>query len=300
MENKELLIKDIKSGETVKTSLMVFKKLFIEDNKLFAIVGDKSGSLKAAIPLQRDELNVGDVISIRAKKAHLLEVTQYNKEKDFKEEDYIATVKTPIDEIMNEIESISKEEFKSKEIIELNNYFFKNEEFVDLFKKGIAGVSQHHNYRGGLAEHTLNVMYLSRTLAYRYDCRRKEIAILAAKLHDIGKIYEFNINVPFSYTLRGEMEGHIVIGIQMIEEAFNANPWLYSEDFRERIKGCITQHHGKLEFGSPRSMNMEESYIVHFADYVDATMNKINQIKEKTELNTWSEYDRRLENKLYL
>lgn len=300
MENKNLLVKDIKSGETIKTSLMVFKKLFIEDNKLFAMIGDKSGSLKATIPLQRDELKVGDVISIRGKKAHLLEVIQYNKEKDFNEEDYIATVKIPIDKIMNEIESISKEEFKSKEIIELNNYFFKNEEFLDLFKKGIAGVSQHHNYRGGLAEHTLNVMYLSRTLAYRYDCRRKEIAILAAKLHDIGKIYEFNANVPFSYTLRGEMEGHIVIGIQMIEEAFNANPWLYGEDFRERIKGCITQHHGKLEFGSPRSMNMEESYIVHFADYVDATMNKINQIKEKTELNTWSEYDRRLESKLYL
>ncbi|GIM29748.1 phosphohydrolase [Clostridium polyendosporum] len=300
MDKKKLLVSDIKSGETIKTSLMIFKKLFIEDNKLFAIVGDKSGSVKAVIPLQRDDINVGDVISIRGKKAHLLEIAQYNKEKDFKEEDYIATVKTPIDEIMNEIESISKEEFKSKEIIELNNYFFKNEEFINLFKKGIAGVSQHHNYRGGLAEHTLNVMYLSKTLAYRYDCRRKEIAILSAKLHDIGKIYEFNTNGPFSYSLRGEMEGHIVIGIQMIEEAFNANPWLYSEDFRERIKGCIVQHHGKLEFGSPRSMNMEESYIVHFADYIDATMNKINQIKEKTELNNWSEYDRRLESKLYL
>ena len=47
------------------------------------------------------------------------------------------------------------------------------------------------------------------------------------------------------------------------------------------MKGCIVQHHGKLEFGSPREMNMEESFIVHFADYVDATMNKISQIKEK-------------------
>lgn len=96
------------------------------------------------------------------------------------------------------------------------------------------------------------------------------------------------------------MEGHIVIGIQMIEKAFNDNPGFYSEDFITRIKGCIVQHHGKLEYGSPREMRMEESFILNSADSIDATMNKIEQIKEKTEAGSWSEYDRRIETKLYL
>ncbi|URZ01627.1 hypothetical protein CLAUR_016220 [Clostridium felsineum] len=45
---------------------------------------------------------------------------------------------------------------------------------------------------------------------------------------------------------------------------------------------------------------MEESFIINYADSIDATMNKISQLKEKTEPNTWSEFDRRIERKLYL
>lgn len=47
-------------------------------------------------------------------------------------------------------------------------------------------------------------------------------------------------------------------------------------------------------------MRMEESFILNSADSIDATMNKIEQIKEKTEAGSWSEYDRRIETKLYL
>lgn len=158
----------------------------------------------------------------------------------------------------------------------------------------------HHNYIWGLAEHTLNVMYLSITLSERYNCRNKEIAVLGAKLHDIGKIYELYYDGPFKYTLRGEMEGHIVIGVQMLNEAINSNREIYSEDFIRRIKGCIVQHHGKLEYGSPRELKLEEAFIINYADSIDATMNKIARLKLETEENSWSEYDRRLETKLYL
>ena len=146
----------------------------------------------------------------------------------------------------------------------------------------------------------MNVMDLTAMLSEKYDCRRKEITVLSAKLHDIGKIYELYYEGPFKYTLRGELEGHIVIGVQMIDEAVKNKPDFYNDDFVDRIKGCIVQHHGKLEYGSPREMNMEEAFILNYADSIDATMNKITQMKEKTESNTWSEYDRRLETKLYL
>ena len=51
--------------------------------------------------------------------------------------------------------------------------------------------------------------------------------------------------------------GHIVIGVELIDTAIKENPGFYSEDFVMRIKGCIVQHHGKYEYGSPREMNME-------------------------------------------
>ncbi len=215
-------------------------------------------------------------------------------------EDFLPTVDRPIEEIMNEIEEISRDEFKSKECIELNNYFFKDQEFLEKFKRGIGGVSQHHNYIGGLAEHTLNVMYLAKMLCYRYNVKNKELAILAAKLHDIGKTEELSTSGPFTYTLKGEMEGHIVIGVEMLQRAFNYNVKAYSEDFKQRVKACIIQHHGKVEYGSPRSPKLEESYVVHYADYIDANMNKIAIVKKDVKENTWSQYDRRIEGKIYV
>lgn len=297
---KNIYVKQIKTGEVVTSMFMIMKKLYRDKEKTVAYIGDRSGDFKASISDPMDILKVGDIIEAKGSLENIFEIKEFKKVEEFIMEDYLPYVNRPIEDIMQEIENMSQVEFKSKECIELNNYFFNNKEFVEKFKKGIGGVSQHHNYIGGLAEHTLNVMYLTKMLAYRYNARNKEIAILAAKLHDIGKIVEYFVDGPFSFTLRGEMEGHIVIGVQMLDEAFNNNPSLYSEDFKERIKGCIVQHHGKLEYGSPKKPSTEEAHIVHFADQVDAFLNKIEQIREGIEPNTWSDYDRRIEGKIYV
>lgn len=298
---KDLFIKDIEPGKKIKGSFMIMKILYKdENNRTIMYIGDNTGELKASIIEGDYELQKGDVIECEAVFETILKVESFSKQDEFKLEDYLPSVKRPIEDILKEIEDISKEEFKSEEIIILDRYFFRNNKFLHKFKRGIGGARQHHNYIGGLAEHTLNVMYMAKILAYRYNCRNKEIAILGAKLHDIGKTEEYFVEGPFSYTLRGEMEGHIVIGVTMLEEAFRENPEIYSEEFKNRMKGCIVQHHGKMEYGSPKTPNTEEAYIVHYADYVDATMNKVAQIKEGLDPNTWSDYDRRIAGKLYI
>ncbi len=297
---KSIYVKDIKQNQNIETSFMVMKKIFKQQERVIAYIGDKTGEIKASILDKDNILEVGDVIKVKGFNNTSLDISSFKKEKRFDMEDFLPTISKPIEEIMNELEIISKEEFKKPEIKALDAYFFNNKEFLRKFKKGIGGLRQHHNYIGGLAEHTLNVMYLTKIMAYRYDCRNKEIAILAAKLHDIGKIEEYNIEGPFSVTMRGDMEGHIMIGVSMVEEAFRAGGSVYSEDFKMRIKGCIVQHHGKLEYGSPKGVNSEEAFMVHYADYVDANLNKVGQIKDITEPNTWSQYDRRIGTKLYM
>lgn len=300
MNTKENFLTDIKSGKNIKISLMVMKILFKDPAKTVCILVDKSGEIKANIPNKKESITEGRVIEIEGVKDGNLDVKTYEFISDYEISDYLPTVSKPIGDIMEEIELYTSEYIISREAKALNDYFFKNEEFLDKFKRGIGGVSMHHNYIGGLAEHTLNVMHLTIMLCERYDCRRTEIAVLAAKLHDIGKIYELYYDGPFKYTLRGEMEGHIVIGVELIDKAIMENPSFYSEDFVMRIKGCVVQHHGKLEYGSPREMRMEEAFILNYADSIDATMNKISQLKSKTDFDTWSEYDRKIETKLYL
>lgn len=300
MSKKENFLSDIKGVNNIKTSLMVMKIIAKDPDKVICMLADRSGEIKAIIPTKRRDIIVGSVLKIEAAKDGNLDVKKYELLSDYNLSDYLPAVKRPIEEIMEDIELYTDEYIISREGKALDDYFFKDEAFLDKFKRGIGGVSMHHNYIGGLAEHTLNVMYLTAMLCERYGCRRIEIAMLSAKLHDIGKVYELYYDGPFKYTVRGEMEGHIVIGTELIDEAVRENTGFYSEDFVSRIKGCIVQHHGKLEHGSPREMKMEEAFIVNFADSVDATMNKISQIKDKTESGSWSEYDRRIETKLYL
>jgi 3'-5' exoribonuclease len=300
MSKKLNFLSDLKSGNNIKISLMVMKIIFKDSDKVVCILADKSGEIKTNIPSKKNDITEGTVIEIEGIKDRNLDVKKYELISDYKLSDYLPMVKRPIEEIMQEIELYTNKYIISREGKALNDYFFKDEIFLDKFKRGIGGVSMHHNYIGGLAEHTLNVIYLTAMLCERYECRRIEIAVLAAKLHDIGKVYELYYDGPFKYTIRGEMEGHIVIGVELVDKAIREKPGFYSEDFVSRIKGCIVQHHGKFEYGSPREMKMEESFIVNYADTIDATMNKISQLKDKTQPGNWSEFDRRIETKLYL
>lgn len=301
MTHKKEFLKDIDMNKNFKTSLMVMKKIHKDSNMTTYILTDRSEEIKARIS-NKFKLKPGQVIEIESKKEPTMDEVKSVRiiEAGYELDDYLPKVKRPIQDILKEIEDISDEYIKSEEARILNDYFFKDEEFLDKFKKGIGGVSMHHNYIGGLAEHTLGVMYLSKALCDRYNCKNKEVTILGAKLHDIGKLYELEYRGPFKYTLQGELEGHIAIGVQMIDKAINEINHEFSEDFIRRVKGCIIQHHGKLEYGSPRECNMEESFIINFADGIDATMNKINQIKDKNKSDGWSDYDRRLETRLYL
>lgn len=298
MADKKSYLKDLKDG-SVKICLMVNKKLYKDGNKMIYLLSDKSGYINAKIPA-KVKIDPGQVIEIEGTKDYILDVFQVKIIEDYNIDDYLATVSRNIDEIMKDIEAISRECIISPQGKILDDYFFKDERFLEKFKRGIGGVSMHHNYIGGLAEHTLGVMYLTKILCDIYDCRRREIAVLSAKLHDIGKIYEMDCSGPFKYTLEGELEGHIIIGVQMIDRAIIELNIPFSEDFVTRIKGCITQHHGKLEYGSPKKANIEESIVLNFADTVDASLNKINQIKEETKEDTWSVYDKKMEMKLYL
>lgn len=297
---KERYLNEINIGEKIEISLMVIKILSRDEVTLTAYIGDKTKEVKAIINDEDKKISVGQVIKTKGTydniyKAEILEIIE-----DFDLRDYVPSVKRSVEDIMNELEELTSAEFKSPEVIALNNYFFKDEKFLERFKKAIGGVYQHHNYLGGLAEHTLGVTYLAKVFADRYNCRYKEIAILGAKLHDIGKIKEMNYDGPFTYSLEGEMEGHIVIGVTMVEEAFRGDPELYTHEFKERIKGIIVQHHGKLEYGSPKTMKSQESYIVHYADYIDATMNKIDIVIEGVEKGSWTSYERRMEGRIFV
>lgn len=293
---KPIFLKDLINMKAlgIKEVLLIVREKTIVDNSIRYILGDITEDITF---ISSEKAEEGDIVVATFENGGIKNISLYAEGYDL--EDYMPHTKRNMDSILEELEQLTTNTFQDEEVVRLNNYFFSNEEFVRLFSKGIGGFG-HHIYIGGLAEHTLNVVYWASKLSDRYHCKYRDMAVLSAKLHDIGKIYEYSHSGSFKSTFRGEMEGHIVIGITMIEEAFQKDGYIYSAEFKNRLKGCIVQHHGMTEYGSPKSPNTEEAYIVHFADYIDATMNKIEKVKSETPNNTWSKFSEELKTKLFV
>lgn len=292
-----ITLKDCTYGDKIEIKLMVKKITDRKDSMIWAYAGDKTRDVKCIFSSEF-KVSEGDVLQLKGRFMEPFKPDKVEKVVDYKLEDFLKSSKRPIEEILHEIEELTNNEVTSEEGKALNSYFFKNEHFLEKFKNAIGGVTNHHNYIGGLAEHTLDVMYLAKVLAYRYNIRNKELAILGAKLHDIGKVYEMKYDGPFSYTNEGSLHGHIVMGTIMVEKAFVEMGEKFSEEFKDRIKAIIVQHHGKVEYGSPVPPRTVESYVVHYADYVDATMNKLDIVGEGVSPGQWSSYDKRIEGRV--
>lgn len=133
----------------------------------------------------------------------------------------------------------------------------------------------HHNYLGGLLEHTLAVARMCDKAAQQYQDLNRDLLITGAILHDIGKIKEFELQVTPEYTVEGKLLGHIVIGYQLLDQAIEK---LRREghDFppllENMAKHLILSHHGSLEFGSPVKPLFPEAFLLHVMDNLDAKM----------------------------
>ncbi len=133
----------------------------------------------------------------------------------------------------------------------------------------------HHNYSGGLIEHTLTVVKLCEQAAGLYPGINRDLMITGAVLHDIGKIQEFHINVMAEYTEIGRMVGHIVLGHELLSHTIGKireEGLDFPLQLENMLKHMILSHHGTMEFGSPVVPLFPEAMLLHSMDDLDAKM----------------------------
>jgi 3'-5' exoribonuclease len=131
----------------------------------------------------------------------------------------------------------------------------------------------HHAYRSGLLEHILQVARVGEALAAIYDADA-DLVFAGALLHDIGKLYEIDYSRVGTYSLEGNLVGHIPLGLMLIREAATGLPSL-SERTRTLIEHLVASHHGSLEFGSPVTPMTVEAFILSAADDLDAKLHQV-------------------------
>ncbi len=180
--------------------------------------------------------------------------------------------------------------------------FFKSGGYWEKFQTAPAAKGIHHAYVGGLMEHALSVGKLADAMAFHYDGVDRSLLISGALLHDIGKLEELEMELGIvSYTDRGRLKGHLVIGSEMIAVAA-AKIKEFPSELLEKLQHMILSHHGRLEFGSPTVPMTVEAFILSSIDELDAKMNLMEQLRRKLDGSThsWSDYQRSLERYLFL
>nr|WP_286177567.1 HD domain-containing protein [Rhodopirellula sp. JC639] len=187
----------------------------------------------------------------------------------------------------------------------LGNTFLADDDFVARLRLATAAVSNHHAYPGGLLRHTVDLMEICQFLGPRYPGVDTELLMFGAFLHDLGKIEEISASGELSYTDRGQLVGHVVIGVQMLGDAISRYEddaeATFPDELRLQLEHLIVSHHGQLEFGSPRLPATLEAIALHHIDNLDAKITSFTSLIESDMTNSehWTVYHPSIGRKLW-
>lgn len=148
--------------------------------------------------------------------------------------------------------------------------------FLEEFYRAPAARRIHHQYAGGLLEHTVSVASLCRQTCRLYPELNEDLVVAGALVHDMGKVEELKFKAAAEYTAEGRMLGHIYIGSEMLARHINqlrSVGGVFPEQLELMLKHMILSHHGLLEFGSPVKPLYPEAFLLHMMDNLDAKMN---------------------------
>ena len=147
--------------------------------------------------------------------------------------------------------------------------FLDDPEIGSRFRKAPAAKVLHHAWLGGLLEHVLTLVKLLLAMTPFYPEVDRDLVVTGAILHDIGKVRELDWKAGYSYTLEGQLIGHISIAQRMLGDKVRDLPG-FPEKLRVLVEHMILSHHGKLEFGSPKLPMTPEAMLLSAVDDLEA------------------------------
>ena len=176
---------------------------------------------------------------------------------------------------------------------------------MEAFRRTPAGVKHHHAYAGGLLDHVVNLLRLADRVAPLYPALDRNLLLVGVLVHDIGKTQELESLQGFSYTDVGQLLGHVLLGLEIVDAKIRAIETRTGQRFEPeaamRVKHMIASHHGQYEFGSPKLPMTLEAMALHHLDHLDAKMAGTIQLlqNEATAEDGWTQYQQSQGRKFY-
>ena len=187
----------------------------------------------------------------------------------------------------------------------LADEFLADGPLMEAFRRTPAGVKHHHAYAGGLLDHVVNLLRLADRVAPLYPALDRNLLLVGVLVHDIGKTQELESLQGFSYTDVGQLLGHVLLGLEIVDAKIRAIEARTGQRFEPeaavRVKHMIASHHGQYEFGSPKLPMTLEAMALHHLDHLDAKMAGTIQLlqNEATAEDGWTQYQQSQGRKFY-
>jgi 3'-5' exoribonuclease len=176
--------------------------------------------------------------------------------------------------------------------------FMADPQIEQAYKNAPAAKTLHHAYIGGLLDHVVSLFKLCDLACRNYpETINRDLLLTGAFLHDIGKVHELTFARSFSYTTRGQLLGHMIIELEMLQEKIVQVPGFPAE-YKTLIEHMIISHHGKYEFGSPKLPMFPEALMLHYLDDLDSKMESMRAHFQREPEAEWTGYNSSLERPL--
>jgi 3'-5' exoribonuclease len=134
----------------------------------------------------------------------------------------------------------------------------------DLFRTRLrelpASPELHHDYAGGLLEHTVAVATICREAAQVHPRLRHDLLVAAALLHDAGRTVELGRGPTFRPTEEGRLLGHVQLGIRLVEARADG----LDRGVLAEVVHAVAVHH------EARGARTAEAAVLYHANQLDA------------------------------
>lgn len=284
---KDFFIEDAASFENASvTSYFLLSSMQVRDKKqggqyLALTMTDRTGSFEARM---WDEVSdaiahcsegcyvkvQGEISKYQGKFQMTLKKMRLAAESEIDPKDYQVASRFDTEEMWTELRGYVAA-FMNDDLRRLVFAFLDDKQIGPAFKQAPAAKRLHHAWLGGLLEHVLTLVRVCLATAPFYPEVDADLLVTGAILHDIGKIRELSWGSSFSYTLEGQMIGHISIAQGMLREKVQELA-PFPERLRVLVEHMILSHHGKYEFGSPKLPMTPEAILLSALDDLEAKM----------------------------
>ena len=239
------------------------KFISITKNSFIKVVGSVN------IWKERYSITVGKGGLLEPVKESEVDISQFVYESNQNKDDLIQDINDAINDM---------DDNPLKELMKL---FMTDSTFLKEFATKPGAIKYHHACKGGLLEHTWEVLSHCKTTLAVHGTLNKNLVYAGAILHDIGKIREIRMNIGgFAPTEEGSLLGHIILGTEIVNNKISQ-----ISDFPIQLKNqllhIILSHHEKVEWGSPVKTMTPEAITVACADAIGSKVSQyIRAVKD--------------------